>query len=151
MRSDGNLKLELCKEQCAPQDLVSKILVEKAITQRIEHSGRVQVRVERGVEIQRREVPVRVPLPQIPHDTLSRFNEAIIPNYNRFELGLGLTGNRQSLFVQLHPSNDRLQLFGELANRPGEQDFFERPCGRCEVTCAFGKVGASIDSIGQGP
>ena len=87
VRTDDNLKLELRKEQCAPQNLVPKTLVRKVITKSIEHRLRVQVRVERGVEIQRHEVSVWVPLPQIPHDTSSSFNEAVLPNDNRFAAG----------------------------------------------------------------
>ena len=126
VRSDGNLKLKLRKEQCAPQNLMPKTLVRKVMTKNIKHRLRVQVRVERGVEIQRHEVAVRVPLPQIPHDTSSSFNKAVLPNNNRFELGLQLARNRQAFFAQLHHSNNRPQLVSKLANRQSKQDFVKR-------------------------
>ena len=107
VRADYNLKVKLCEEQCAPQDLVSKALVRKVVTKSIEHRLRVQVRVERGVEIQRHEVPIRVPSPQIPHDTSRSFDKAVLPNDDCFALGQQLTRNRQACFVQLHHSNDR--------------------------------------------
>ena len=99
VRTDDNLEIELCEEQSAPPDLVSETLVGKVLTKRIEHRGRVQVRVERGVEVERHKVPVWVHLPQIPHDASGSFNEAILSNDNRLALFLKPTRNRQTLFV----------------------------------------------------
>ena len=107
MRTNHNLKIKLRKEQCAPQNLVSKALVKKVVTKRIEHRLRVQVRVKRGVEIQRHEVPIRVTTPQIPDDTSRSLDKAVLPDDDRFALSKQLTRNRQTCPLQLHHRNDR--------------------------------------------